>query len=563
MYILGLGGSDHDVSAALLENDRIVCAIEEERVSRMKYGLGGNLLLGQARRHVLSEARLRLDQVDMVVVDDILPKTATFTVRGHNVHLVNHHLLHAASAFYPSPFEAAAILIVDGAGSLIEYRGKRGIECLTYAYGTGNTIHTLDKIIGEKYHIAPLGYSTPYQKGDPDNSLGYFYRLISHYCGFNYVNTEHFFFTEDGKTMGLAPYGSDAYWPLIRPFVDLLDEGQIRIDLRSGEFEQVLESIVRESLGAEDDLTRRADLAWAGQKVLEEALVHAARYLYTKTQCPYLCIAGGVGLNSVANGKILVDTPFEEIFVQPASGDGGTSLGAALWGYYGIQGHERKSTDRLIMRNAYLGREYREDEIMEALRQFPSIQWELLEDLPATTARLIVDGKIVGMFQGGSEFGPRALGHRSILANPMLPGMKDHLNNRVKFREPFRPFAPAVLFEHQADYFEIRQYTPFMLIVAEVKPEKRFAIPAVTHVDGTARVQSVSKEDHGVFYDVIHAFYEITGVPIVLNTSFNVKGEPIVESPVDALKCFLGTGIDNLVLGPYLVNKSPGSDEAI
>lgn len=555
MYILGLGGSDHDVSATLIKDDKIICAIEEERVTRKKYGFNSNLLLGNSRKYVLKEEGITLDEVDMVVVDEILAKTAYYGVKKKVIHIVNHHTLHAASAFYPSNFMEAAVLVVDGAGSLVEHEGKSGLECISYGYGKGNELKIFNKVIGEKYHVSQLGYNEPYQTGDPDNSLGYFYRLISHFCGFNYIDKANFYFTEDGKTMGLAPYGTDKYYSRIRPFLKLLDNGQIRIDLRSGEFENVLSDIMSNFESTEDEDKAKADLAWAGQKILEEALVHAANYLYEVTGCPNLCIAGGVGLNSVANGKILEQTPFEQIFIQPASGDDGTSLGAALWGYYGIEKKPRDLNQGLIMKHAYLGRSYNDNEIKEAFNQFSAISIEEPENLPKEAARLVAEGNIVAMFQGGSEFGPRALGHRSILANPAIPDMKDILNMRVKFREEFRPFAPAVLYEHQEEYFEIKQYTPFMLIVTDVKPDKRSVIPAVTHVDGTARLQSVSKEDGGIFYDLIKAFYQITNVPVILNTSFNIKGEPIVETPYDAVKCFANTNIDYLVIGKYIVKK--------
>lgn len=553
MYILGLGGSDHDVSSTLMKDNKVICAIEDERVTRKKYGFNSNLLLGHSRKYVLNSANIKLDDVDLVVVDDILAQTACYGVRNKNPQFVNHHLLHAASAFYPSSFHEAAILVVDGAGALVEYDGKKGLECISYGYGKGNKIEFFGKVIGEKYHEASVGYNEPYQKGDPDNSLGYFYRLISHYCGFDFIDKSGFYFTEDGKTMGLAPYGTDRYYATIRSFVRLLENGKIEIDLRSGKFETVLNRIMADANF--EDFSKKADLAWAGQKILEEALVHAANYLYNVTKCPCLCIAGGVGLNSVANGVILKETPFEEIFVQPASGDSGTSLGAAMWGYYDILNNYRNPEQGLVVKNTYLGHLYSDEEIKETLSQYVDVVIDEPDELAKDTANLIAEGNIVSLFHGRSEFGPRALGHRSILANPILPNMKDVLNMRVKFREEFRPFAPAVMYEHQEEYFDIKQYTPFMLIVADVRPEKRDVIPAVTHVDGTARLQSVSKESGGFFYSIIKEFYNLTNVPVILNTSFNVKGEPIVETPHDAIRCFMNTNIDYLVIGKYIVSK--------
>jgi len=556
MFILGLGGSDHDVSSALLEEGRIVCAIEEERVSRKKYGFNSNLLLGLSRKYVLQSRGIKLEDVELIVADDILVKTALFPIK-ERLHLINHHLLHAASAFYPSEFDEAAILVVDNAGSFVNFNGREGIETLTYARGSGNDIEVLDKIIGTKYKQAQLATQgkQSYQTGDPDNSLGYFYKIISHFCGFNFLVNGAYYFTEDGKTMGLAPYGSDRYYQKLRALVHFEEQGQISIDLNSGNIMEVLEDFTKEKLSGDANFTRQADLAWAGQQILEEALLHTANHLYNITKLPYLCIAGGVGLNSVANGKILKKTPFKKIFVQPASGDNGTSIGAALWGYYGIQKQKRIPGKHYIMNHAYLGKTYTDAELAGSLARYTGLTFTQPGDLLQQAALLLRDGKIISWFQGGAEFGPRALGHRSILANPILPSMKDHLNQRVKFREMFRPFAPAVLYEHQEEFFEIAQYTPFMLIVIGVRPEKRHLIPAVTHIDGTARLQSVTKENCGMFHSLINEFYRLTGVPVLLNTSYNIKGEPIVETPDDAVKCFLGTGIDYLILGPYMVSK--------
>lgn len=553
MYVLGLGGSDHDVSTTLVKDGRILCAIEEERVTRKKYGFGSNLLYGNSRKYVLNSEGIKLEDVDMVVADDILPQTVLFGVK--NYQKVNHHLLHASSTYYPSGFEEAAILVVDNAGALIHWKGEEGIESLTYAYGSGKDIKVIDKIIGKKYIVAESNHEQVYQKGDPDNSLGYFYKLISHYCGFNYIVNENFYFTEDGKTMGLAPYGTDKYYKEIKSFVKFLDHGQIEIDLHSGSFCEMLSEITKKQLSSEEDFKRKADIAYAGQKILEEALIYAANFLYEKTKCPNLCIAGGVGLNSVANGKILKNTPFEQLFVQPASGDGGTSIGAALWGYYNIAGYERYIKQDSQLKNAYLGKCYSEDEMLQSLERYQDMEWEKPKNLVEETAKLLSQDMIIGWYQGGAEFGPRSLGHRSILANPTKAFMKDHVNAQVKFREGFRPFAPSVLYEHQTEYFEIEQYTPFMLIVADVKPDKQSVVPAITHVDGTARIQSVTREENGIYYDLIKEFAKITGVPVLLNTSFNIKNEPIVESPEDAIRCFRSTNIDYLILGPYLVKK--------
>jgi carbamoyltransferase len=554
MYILGLGGSDHDLSACLLKGDQIAYAIEEERVTRKKYGFYSNLLLGHSRNYCLEAEGIKTNDVDLIVVDSILVPTAYFGVRNRMIQL-NHHMAHAASAFFPSPFEEAAILVMDNAGDLVTYNGKTGIETVTFALGKGNDISVLHKIIGDKYKTSPIKLEgKSYQKGDPDHSLGHFYKMISHYCGFNFICNDDFYFTEDGKTMGLAPYGKDTYYDILKKYVKLLPDGNIEIEMQDGRLEKDLQNILQEER-SDGEFQKKADIAFAGQKIIEDIIIHLANALYELTGCENLCVAGGVGLNSVANGKILKHTPFKKIFVQPAAGDNGTSIGCAMWGYYVHNKNERKLDDGLQMNHAYLGRSYSDKEVQEALKLFTDLNVEEVEHPEEIAAQWIADGKIISWFQGGAEFGPRALGHRSILANPTLTHMKDEINHRVKFRESFRPFAPAVLEEKSSEYFDIDQKTPFMLIVCDVKPEKRDLLPAITHVDGTARLQTVSREHSPLFYKLIKSFENITGTPVVLNTSFNIKGEPVVETPMDALLCFKNTNLDALIIDKYLVTK--------
>ncbi|MFF2908925.1 carbamoyltransferase [Paenibacillus sp. NPDC057934] len=555
MYILGLGGSDHDVSSCLVNEGRIVCAIEEERVTRKKYGFHSNLLLGHSRNYCLQAAGITTDDLELIVVDSILVPTAYFGVRNKSVVTLNHHMAHASSAFFPSPFEESAILIMDNAGDLVTYEGENGIETVTFAYGKENEITILDKVIAEQYKTSPITFQgKPYQKGDPDDSLGHFYKIISHYCGFDFLNEDSFYFTEDGKTMGLAPYGNNTYYEKLKSYVQLLPEGKIKIDLQSGTFETALQQIIQEDI-SKDEFQVKADIAYAGQAILEDAVIHLANALYEKTGCENLCIAGGVGLNSVANGKILKHTPFKQLYIQPASGDNGTSIGCALWGHFVYNQNPRKVKEGLYMEHAYLGRSYSRDEVMNSFDKFTELNIEAIEYPEEIAARWLANGKIIAWFQGGAEFGPRALGHRSILANPTLTHMKDEINHRVKFRESFRPFAPAVIAEKSREFFDINQETPFMLIVCDVLPDKRSVLPAITHVDGTARLQTVSKAGSPEFYRLIEFFGELTGVPVVLNTSFNVKGEPIVETPEDALRCFSNTNLDALIIDKFLVTK--------
>lgn len=379
-----------------------------------------------------------------------------------------------------------------------------------------------------------------------------FYDAFTQFCGFGEL--------EAGKLMGLAPYGEKSeYYHRIRPLIRLKAgrHGLFWLDRsyfcpgRPGYTSRMVTLLGQPRRDEEPTCAKFANIAWACQRVTEEALIHSAQWLYERTRCKNLCLAGGVGLNSVANKRLVDETPFENVFVQPASSDTGCALGAALYYQHQILGMER----RYHMRHAYLGREYSQAEIEAAIPQREDVAVEKPKDLTATVARLLADQYIVGWFQGGSEIGPRALGHRSILCDPRRGQMKQILNDRVKHREMFRPFAPSVLAEKAHDYFEIDVASPFMLLVAPIRPDKRSVIPAVVHVDGTGRVQTVTREANGTYYDVIDAFGKLTDVPVILNTSFNIAGKPIVETPEDAVNCWLGTAIDCLVLGDRLLRK--------
>jgi carbamoyltransferase len=374
-----------------------------------------------------------------------------------------------------------------------------------------------------------------------DNSLGHFYRAASLAVNLKYIATSSTFpISEDGKTMGLAPYGDKRFIDEVAGLVELLPGGAIRIDAL--DVVRTFERLV--SSGSFED---RAGLARAAQEVLERSLLHCANALHSRTGAKNLCIAGGVGLNSVANGRILRETPFERIFIVPAAGDNGVSLGCAYYGLMHFGGIPL--TELPPIGGAYLGPTY-DDRIGYALNE-SGLPFETPDDLPSRVAGLLADGRIVAWFDGGSEFGPRALGHRSIFSAPFPGSVREHLNENVKFREWFRPYAPIVPVERAAEYFDISQPSPFMLIVADVrKPEQ---VPAIAHVDGTARLQTLNRPDNPVVYDMLDAFDRLTGCPVLLNTSFNVAGEPIVETPEDALRAFANMRLDYLVIGGRLV----------
>lgn len=355
--------------------------------------------------------------------------------------------------------------------------------------------------------------------------------------------------------MGLASYGTDRYVKEMWKCVAVKEDGGREINFPREEFFDFIRTLKKESVG-KDLFQIRADVAFAAQAVLEKSTFLLMEELYNKTKCRKLCYSGGVALNSTLNGKITKETPFTDIFIPPMSGDAGTAIGSALYGHYCRNGGRY---DPHKIKSVYWGKSYSDLEIENALKKNEeNIAWskQTTEEVAETAALKLKSGQILGWFQGGCEAGPRALGNRSILADPRRKNMKDILNSRVKFRESFRPFAPSVLQEYAKDYFETdgTEY-PFMLFVHPVKESKKSVIPAVTHVDGTARIQTVNEEDNPVYYGLINAFYRLTGVPVLLNTSFNIKGEPIIETPSDALKSFIKADMDCLCIGNYVVTK--------
>jgi carbamoyltransferase len=423
------------------------------------------------------------------------------------IQIINHHLAHAYSAFHSSGFPEAAVLIVDGRGSEKEtqslfYAGPSGIEL----------IDRTDQI-----------------------GIGLLYAAVTQAIGFGLL--------QEGKTMGLAPYGeglgqpvfqfAGRYSDIVTDYSDFCTDGSYAIKVPH-----------RPIVTFED----KARAAYEVQEECERALIHLARYAKKRTGARYLCFSGGVALNSVSNYQILRSGLFEDIFINPAASDTGIPLGCALYGYYSLGGKLRSEI------SPYLGPTYPSRKIEQAIARYSGYR-VFRENARHLACKLLAANRIVGRFEGRSEMGPRALGHRSILMSPLKPENKDVLNARVKFREAFRPFAPAVLEERASEYFEIDRSCPYMLLIPPVRPEKRAVIPAVTHVDGTARLQTVTRERNGVFYDIIEEFGRITGVPVILNTSFNVAGEPIVETPTDSIKCFLSTDIDALLMEDILLVK--------
>ncbi len=585
MVILGISAFYHDSAAALVRDGEIVAAAQQERFSRKK---GDESFPREAIEYCLAEARVTIKDVDYVVFydkplvkfDRILASYIHTAPRGVRSFLMaipvwlkqklwiedlirkelhyegqvlfsSHHQAHAASAFYPSPFERAAILTVDGAGEW---------NTTTIGKGNGNRIELLKHI-------------------DFPHSLGLLYSGFTYYCGFKVNSGEY-------KLMGLAPYGEPKYVELIKNhIVTIREDGSLKLHEKYFNYISGLTMISRafEKLFGQKALPQGAtptqfymDVAASIQAVTTEALVKMARYAREITGEKYLCLAGGVALNCVANSHILKESGFEDVWIQPAAGDAGGALGAALAVWFGYLG-EKRQTDGVhdFQKGSYLGPSYTDTKIQEVLDAYQAV-YEKLEDneLFERVARDIADGKVVGWFQGRSEFGPRALGNRSILGDARSQEMQTTMNLKIKFRESFRPFAPAVLAEDVDQWFEWDRPSPYMLFVADVKREHRFPInreektglellkqprsklQAITHVDFSARLQTVHQHTNPRFYALLQAFKRLTGCGVIINTSFNVRGEPIINDPRDAYRCFMGTNIDVLVLGNYYLEKA-------
>jgi len=586
MCILGISAYYHDSAAVLIKDGNIVAAAQEERFTRKRHDDGFPRISAE---YCLKEARINIAQVEHVVFydkpilkfDRLIETYLGYVPRGWisfrkaiplwlskklllpkiikkelgwkgKVLFTEHHESHAASAFFPSPFEEAAIICFDGVGEW---------ATTTWGVGKGNRV-------GIKQQI-----SFPH-------SLGLLYSAFTYYTGFKINSGEY-------KVMGLAPYGKPKYVELImNKLIDLKEDGSFRMNMNyfnycqgltmtNGKFNKLFGGPPRKP---EKKITQREmDIAASVQKVTEEIMLRIGRYVYEQTGQKNLCMAGGVALNCVGNGRLLREGPFEDIWVQPSAGDAGGALGAALtiWHYYldkprEVNGKEDKQY------GSYLGPHFTKDEIKKFLDEKNNAYREYTEeDLCEDVAKRLEKGEIIGWFQDRMEFGPRALGARSIIGDARNPEMQKKMNLKIKYRESFRPFAPSVLLEHVSEWFEHDKESPYMLMVAPVRKEKRVPmtdeqrnlfgidklniprsdVPAVTHVDYSARIQTVDGRYNQRYYKLIKRFYENTGCPVIVNTSFNVRGEPIVCTPEDAYRCFMRTEMDTLVLEDYVLLK--------
>lgn len=557
-----IGWGYHDDSAVLICNKKVY-AIECERLSRIKhncdqdlatyaylnnlaekiivekdyaylnnqgrkiiYKAGINKITKDSVAYLLRAAKIKISEIDLFLGINIPSKVSDGGIKEHA-----HHKDHAATAFFPSPFKQAAVLVIDvfGASSV---KKKYLRETVSFWIGKNRKLKNIITYFSPASQI----YNGIYHFYSYHNSIGVFYTDLTIICGFGVY--------EGQKTMGLSSYGSDRILKQLRQFINI-DKFSGVITFRR-EYIKFLEGMKRS-----DDFQFKADVAFAAQRILEEAVLFYCNKLYSLTHCENICLAGGLALNSVANGLIIRKTPFKRIFVQPASNDAGLSLGRALNAFYQFQ--RNRKTD-LNFNNYCLGKEYRCRGMDSKLGSFPGInfkKYHFKNELYTAVAELLIQKKIIGWFQGRSEFGPRALGNRSIFCSASDKKMQDILN-RVKFREWFRPFAPVVLEEYASEYFDINFPSPHMLIVASVKSKK---IPAVTHIDGSARLQTVNIEQNKELYSLIKEYYKKSGIPVLLNTSFNIKGEPIVETPEQAIESFLKSDLDYLVLDNYLIYK--------
>ena len=592
-YILGISAFYHDSAACIIKDGKIIAAAQEERFTRKKHDRN---YPHNAIEFVLSYLDLKLSEVDQIVFfekpflkfERLLETYVAFAPKGFvsfakampiwikeklyqknllfkklkahdknyksdkNLFFSDHHLSHAASAFFPSPFDEAVILTADGVGEW---------ATTTVAVGKNNNLE-----IKKEIHFP--------------HSIGLLYSAFTFYVGFKVNSGEY-------KLMGLAPYGNPIYEDKVKKLIDIKDDGTFRLDqtyfnyatgltMTNEKFNNLFGQKPRDPYN--EKLTQfHMDIAASVQKVTEEIMIKLATAIRQEYNIKNLCLAGGVALNCVANGKILKEKIFDNIWIQPAAGDAGGSLGAALALWYSDQKNIREINLNDEMQGSYLGTEFSQNEIENELNNLGA-NFEILNynEMITKTSELLANEKVIGWFQGRMEFGPRALGARSILADPRSDKMQKNLNLKVKYRESFRPFAPSILREDLSEWFDLNVDSPYMLLVADINSDKkikmtseqknlfgidklnikRSEIPAVTHVDYSARVQTVTKNTNNYFYDLISKFKEKTGCPVLVNTSFNVRGEPIVNTPTDAFNCFMGTELDYLIIGNCILDKS-------
>ena len=556
MITLGINAVFHDAAACIMKNGILLAAAEEERFTHIKHGkrpipFTTYELPYHAIDYCLSVAGIHINDVDHFAYSfdpsllDNKEKQEQYSVypvytemflsaiknapdlladgyphhlqkrfygckaQPEKWHYIDHHIAHAASAFYPSSYSDAAIMVIDGRGE---------VAATSYYYASGKNISLIKQV-------------------NVPHSIGLLYEKITTHLGFLHSSDEY-------KVMALASYGKPVYLDAFRKLVHVNNNGTYTIDV----FDPV--EIFGEQRKKNDPFEEKQfDIAHSLQKITEETVKQLADWLYEETQQDNLCMAGGVALNCVMNAVIRDNCKFKNIWVQPAAGDAGTALGAAMW----INAQQRKDDSLFAMCHAYWGPEYNDDEVEKFLK-WTKVPYKKLTNIAEETAKILAHDKIIGWFQGRMEFGPRALGARSILASPINADMQARLND-IKDREDFRPVAPVVLEEDADEWFEDAHYSPYMLFVYKVREDKADKIPAVRHTDGTARIQTINKNQHELYYDLLKEFKKLTGVPVLVNTSFNTRGEPVVCTPRDAIECFWTSPFDALIIQSFLLEK--------
>jgi len=539
--IIGFGGSIHDFATCLIKEDRNILAVEDERLTRIRYAVNSPNPCDPSLRYCLKWSGLDIEDISSFWGNDMLDP-ASLPAVSSRVTLLNHHLSHAYSTFFTSPFEDAAILVTDGAGSLIYPETASQLrETTSYAWGRGNEIGMIGRVVGDSSGISYSPDFPPVMC----NSLGDFYRAITEVIGFGFLHA--------GKAMGLAPYGDDSFVSQVMNFVTLLPEGQFEIAIGGDDgLMNTLARLRRRCSETAAPFGVDAAIAYAGQAALEEVFLHALRWLWKMMPVPRLCLAGGVALNSVMAGKIPRLTNFKDVHVFFAPGDSGTAVGAAIYGY--LDEHTSAGEPIRFHSGPYWGRPIAHGEMRDALER-RGIVYTRPSDLSTRIAVALNSGAVVGWYQGRSEFGPRALGDRSILADPRSADIRDRVNRDIKNREWFRPLAPAVMASEARHYFDLLCPSQCMQFVWPVREEFRTLLQGVTHVDGGARVQTINQAQNEPFYGLLEACREVSGVPVLLNTSLNIRGTPIVETPDEAIEAFLRSELDALVLGDFFVAK--------
>jgi carbamoyltransferase len=579
MNILGINAFHGDASAGLIQNGQLIAAVEEERFNRVKHWAG---FPAQSIQYCLDTAGIKVTDLDHIAVstnpkanlteklrftlqqrpalssllDRFNKQSKSTSIQEHlaiacqcppddikaKIHNLEHHTTHLGSTFLISPFSEAALLSIDGMGDFVS---------TLMASGKGNDF-------------------TYFSRTYFPHSLGYLYNAITLYLGFPNYGDEY-------KVMGLAPYGEPEYLEAFRRIIHPTSTGfELNLDYFTHHLQGInmtwdngapvvhpfhspeLEKLLGPSRSAKAELTQKhQNIATSVQAISEEIIFHLLNLLHKQCPSDNLCLSGGVAMNSVANGKITQQTPFQNVYVPVGAADNGTSIGAAFYVWNQIL----KQPRNFVLEHAYWGSEFSDAQCWQSIQNHPELQVQKLAqpDLLDTIANALCDGKVIGWFQGRMEFGARALGNRSLIADPSRTDMRDIINLKIKFREKFRPFAPSILEEHVGEYFELDAPAPFMEKVYKIHPEKQALIPAVTHVDGTGRLQSVNRQTNPLYWELINTFFKKTGIPILLNTSLN-ENEPIVRTPEEAIQCFLRTHMDGLVLGSYYIQRETISD---